>query len=1184
MKKWVKKLRGIAFAALLTVALSGKAYAETDEGQIPETPPQFIAPASETASPDAAAPVSENDVPAEETQQSSDGSADDGDEVQTPSNEFAAMPAAGSSATAGSPDGTDTVPGASDLNDNGDTVPTVTTDPSDNGDTAPAVMTDTNENGDVVPAVTTDSNDSGEVVPTVTTDPNDGSDVVPTVTTDPSGNGDTASTMTAVNTSGNGDGDPVLTTDPSDGDDGNTVVTTDPSGDSDVVPTDTITTAFGTSTGISGSNDTVGATDGTSTDDGQTDPTTLPPADGTDPDGAGDTGDPSEPDPGTDPSFQQVDENVYVIVNHDGTENLESEGDMTVLAAGLNHVSSISSGGTVTVTGSGILLVDSLEGDLDFETLQDSFGTDIYDEGSVAVFVWNAEYDEEGGGYVLSNGGVPGILDEDYYLGEYTGDGDVFYLQNVLGYRFIIPTDETLLLCGTGAEPIYDEEGNLTGVNYYHGAEHGYRPTDHDNIIEQTGTLTIGEGAELVVEYRGNVIIENLNSMGWVDTHDGCRHPELIVADGGTLTLETFGQVYGEAWGGDERNHSSGTVTFEPGSTLAGEGYVNVSIIRFMGPDAVSDSDVWLTAEHIYLNGSGTYEGLEISDSVLHVGDGVSVSGLGILDTQGTTCIVLSGGQTLDIARVEGINVSIRVNAMENWQTGEDLTVTITGDIESRSPDDSPTISLDSGIFILAKGTTLTDVLLNPGGAVIYDYAGLLDENLALLVIHPDDLTPADGNGDVIPVSGAYVTEWPERGRANYYIINELGEDTSIEALSGEDPELFIALHDNGNGLQDLIDAYLTQIVPEDKVLGNGLILAVQILRMDSDGTLSFEEYTLYPNTPLPEEFNADGAVAVRLLFYDAVSFVEPATPGTHTGKTFTGSGILGGYGNNNGNGNGDNGNGNGNGDNGNGNGDNGNGNGNGDNGNGNGNGDNGNGNGNGDNGNGNGDNGNGNGDNGNGNGNGNGDNGNGNGNGDNGNGNGNGNGDNGNGNGNGDNGNGNGDNGNGNGNGNGDNGNGNGNGDNGNGNGNGDNGNENGENGNENADNGNGQDGNQDAASVQTGGVTNSSFWVEQVTAGESYVLHAEEGEETLSECGGKVKVVIHRELSAEDAVKTMYAVFRAADGTLKAFRVSYSRLKSELSFETDMLGDFTLVAFDFDGEEYSPEFYEALEQIVEI
>lgn len=46
MKKWVKKLRSIALVALITVALSGKAYAEGEEETVPDTPPQFIAPAA----------------------------------------------------------------------------------------------------------------------------------------------------------------------------------------------------------------------------------------------------------------------------------------------------------------------------------------------------------------------------------------------------------------------------------------------------------------------------------------------------------------------------------------------------------------------------------------------------------------------------------------------------------------------------------------------------------------------------------------------------------------------------------------------------------------------------------------------------------------------------------------------------------------------------------------------------------------------------------------------------------------------------------------------------------------------------------------------------------------------------------------------------------------------------------
>ena len=66
--------------------------------------------------------------------------------------------------------------------------------------------------------------------------------------------------------------------------------------------------------------------------------------------------------------------------------------------------------------------------------------------------------------------------------------------------------------------------------------------------------------------------------------------------------------------------------------------------------------------------------------------------------------------------------------------------------------------------------------------------------------------------------------------------------------------------------------------------------------------------------------------------------------------------------------------------------------------------------------------------------------------------------------------------------------------------------------------------------------------------------------------------------------AGQKVYAVFRDANNTLKAFRVSYSRLKSEMSFVTDCLGEFILVEFDFEGVEFSPEFYEALEKIVEI
>ncbi|MBQ1770633.1 MAG: hypothetical protein II000_01615 [Clostridia bacterium] len=1039
----------------------------------------------------------------EETQQSSDGSADDGDEAQTPSNEFAAMPAAGSSATAVSPDGSDTAPAAADPNDNGDTGPDMTTASSDNGDTTPAVTTDPNGNGDVVPTVTTDPNDSSDVVPTVITDPNDSSDVVPAVTTDPSDNGDTAPTVTAINICDNGAGDSALTIGSSDGGDGNTVVTTNPSEDSNVIPTGAFMTAFGADSGISGSNDILGATDGNLTDNGQTDPATMPATDGTGPEEGGDVDPVSDPDAEENTSFWDLGDDEYILVDHDGMEELESEGNITVYVAGLNHISSISGNGTATVYGTGILLIDYFDNDIDLviEPLEGMGYEEILNDETVgadgvgaAVFIW----DEGSESYVLSNQGIFGILDEDYYL-------DKDHLQNALGYRFVIPADEALLLCGTGAEAIEDEEGNVT-VNYYHGTHHDYKLSNWsnwDNVYEHAGTLTIGEGVELVVDVNesthrsGAIILQNLKSLGGTDSHDGCRHPSLVVTDGGTLTLEESGlggAVFGLGWGQDYNNRA-GTITIEPGAKLRGDGHIEVSTIVFSDPEAVTDCEIMLVADHFYLNGSGTYTGLNIKNSTVHLEKGhAEVSNL----TAAFCVIILRGdpnGETINIASViDGTDISLRVYDSR-------YPVTITGNIQR-----SGVIKLDWGIFILAKGLTLDETSIDEmSGAIVYNYTGtseevILEENLALLHIVPDKdkMPPVHNSGDTIPVSGVYLDEHYGKSNMSSTIeIKDTGTNTSITVGYDSSLELTIPMSDgDGGGLLEIIDAYKSELgvgTGED-----GILPYVQVLRMDANDNISFTEYQVRNgevfrivnyNTGERVQINEDGmdgVIAIRVVLRGATATVEPESPATRTNTTFTGSGILGNKGNNSSS-NSDNGNGNG------------------------------------DNGNGNGDNGNGNGDN---------------------------------------------------------------------GNGNGDNGNGNGDNGNGNGDNGNGNGGNMgdtsndstETATIHTGENTNSSFWVEQITVGEQYVLHATEGEKTFNEVGGHVKVVIPWELSPMGAGQKVYAVFRDANNTLKAFRVSYSRLKSEMSFVTDCLGEFILVEFDFEGVEFSPEFYEALEKIVEI
>ena len=98
--------------------------------------------------------------------------------------------------------------------------------------------------------------------------------------------------------------------------------------------------------------------------------------------------------------FSQNADGSYALVNYTSSESLSAtNGDIVVLAAGFNHISSIFGTGKVIIAGTGILLVDSLQGDLDLQTF-----TGIYSEGSVVVFV------KDGNNYVLANGSTPGIL------------------------------------------------------------------------------------------------------------------------------------------------------------------------------------------------------------------------------------------------------------------------------------------------------------------------------------------------------------------------------------------------------------------------------------------------------------------------------------------------------------------------------------------------------------------------------------------------------------------------------------------------------------------------------------------------------------------------------------------------------------------------------------------------------
>ncbi len=90
---------------------------------------------------------------------------------------------------------------------------------------------------------------------------------------------------------------------------------------------------------------------------------------------------------------------------------------------------------------------------------------------------------------------------------------------------------------------------------------------------------------------------------------------------------------------------------------------------------------------------------------------------------------------------------------------------------------------------------------------------------------------------------------------------------------------------------------------------------------------------------------------------------------------------------------------------------------------------------------------------------------------------------------------------------------------------------------------------------------------------------MYAADGREIPTLGGQTVRAQMRFVLPAEWKAEEIFVVFRLADGSLKAFRAVYDPIRGILSFETDILGEFILVDFAYDGEPFTEEFYAALE-----
>lgn len=86
------------------------------------------------------------------------------------------------------------------------------------------------------------------------------------------------------------------------------------------------------------------------------------------------------------------------------------------------------------------------------------------------------------------------------------------------------------------------------------------------------------------------------------------------------------------------------------------------------------------------------------------------------------------------------------------------------------------------------------------------------------------------------------------------------------------------------------------------------------------------------------------------------------------------------------------------------------------------------------------------------------------------------------------------------------------------------------------------------------------------------------------ISRLSEPVRVGMDCVLPEELKTKPLYAVFasenESSDETLMAVSAAYDEENGKLTFETSQAGEFIILAFEFDGEEFSPGFYDELEK----
>ena len=526
------------------------------------------------------------------------------------------------------------------------------------------------------------------------------------------------------------------------------------------------------------------------------------------------------------------------LVNFDqpGTDVVSSGLDgLNIAAAGFNHLRSVVSAGDIHITGTGILLLDDVALGENSGFYLHTF-TNLYKEGTGSVAVFLRQYDNL---YMMVNGSVPGILDEQYII----KNADL-----------LIPSGSTLLM--DSGETALDKVTRDV-VGNWHGGEkppEGFNANNYDMLCSES-SLTLEDSASLTVE--NGAVIKTISDLGPPPSITAKGNSSVVVD--GTLTDRI-------------------DINLEGSSSLSGSGSITGHVIKAESPANIANCGVTLQGEIDIRGKGGSIKNLKIKDSKVFFNDydeAVSSVSVGSLSNSGDSVIISSDPLTINKITNSGELLFSCGTNVDNGPSTE-----LTGPVSGGG------IQFGDGFFRLAPGFSLKNgATLKYDNVLVYDYS---KTHATAFSSAPLVASPATVTRPALDNSGRYVVPLVvfEEGARYYY-----GNRYSIKTMNNiTSTEVYANKTDTGDYVIDLSKADTwsdgSNPIPQDR----GVYL--EIFSMDSQGNLSRSSMAWDPSAPASLPLN--DIYLIRAVIINIQQIVHPVIQYAPTSTSYTGSGILG--------------------------------------------------------------------------------------------------------------------------------------------------------------------------------------------------------------------------------------------------------------------------------------------------